>query len=111
MIHRTRVGNPPDGGPEQGRSIVRIGESYVEYSGVEPSQADLEAYNTPAWWRQRKDLYRERIAEYKSVPDAGHQDVLGFVMDATIKAIGGDTAELSEIAAIVQVVKRDVPKS
>ena len=76
--------------------------------------ADVVAYRTPPerpYWKIRKDLYRERIAAYKSVPDAGHQDVIGFVLDAMIKTQNGDTAEMADIVAIVQGVKEDVPKS
>lgn len=47
MIHRTRDGKIPDGGPEPGRSIVRIGNVFVEYSGPVPDQAELDAHRNP----------------------------------------------------------------
>lgn len=47
MIHRTRDGAAPSGGPEPGRQIVRIGNVFVEYSGPVPDAAELDAHLRP----------------------------------------------------------------
>ena len=48
MIHRTRQGGVPSGGPEAGRTIVRmLGDIFVEYSGPVPDQAELDAHLRP----------------------------------------------------------------
>ena len=47
MIHRTRVGKPPSGGPVAGRTIVELGGRFVEYSGAVPDQAALDAHLAP----------------------------------------------------------------
>ena len=46
-IHRTRAGQEPSGGANPGRSIVQIGNTFVEYTGQVPTQADLDVYFTP----------------------------------------------------------------
>ena len=46
-IHRTRQGSIPSGGPEPGRTIVQMGQLFVEYSGAVPSQAELDAHLNP----------------------------------------------------------------
>lgn len=98
-----------DGSIASAHSEIRPG--YAE-EAVDESNPELAAILNPSpeWWQRRRDLYCERIANHKGVPEASHQDVLGFVVDATIKAMGGDAAELNDIAAIVQGVKTDVPK-
>ena len=47
MIHRTRDGAAPSGGPEPGRSIAQFGNVFVEYSGSVPTQAHVDAHRTP----------------------------------------------------------------
>jgi hypothetical protein len=47
VIHRTCQGSIPSGGPEAGRSIKQFGDIFVEWSGVEPQQADLDAHLSP----------------------------------------------------------------
>lgn len=66
--------------------------------------------DTTPWWRKRKEAYREKIAAYKGLPDASHEDVIGFVIDAQRKAAKGDTAEFDEMDAIIEQVKTDIPK-
>ena len=46
-IHRTRQGREPSGGAEAGRSIIQIGDIFVEYSGSPPDQAALDAHFAP----------------------------------------------------------------
>lgn len=47
MIHRTRQDAMPSGGPESGRQIIRMGDTFVEYSGARPTQAELDAHLNP----------------------------------------------------------------
>lgn len=47
MIHRTCQGQEPSGGAEDGRSIVQIGDVFVEYSGATPTPDELEAHLRP----------------------------------------------------------------
>lgn len=47
MIHRTCQGEEPSGGAEEGRSIIQMGDLFVEYSGDPPDDAELEAHLRP----------------------------------------------------------------
>ncbi len=58
----------------------------------------------------RRGLYRERILAFKNAPGASDVDAIGFVLDAMISHIGGNSAELQAIAKIVSDVKAEVPK-
>lgn len=79
------------------------GTQVVKY--VPPEEASPLA----DWQAERKRLYRERIASYKNTPGATHVDVMGFVMDAQIKAQAGDAVEFNDIKAIIDQVKAEVP--
>ena len=47
MIHRTRPGGPPSSAPEAGRSLIQMGDIFVEYSGTAPTAAELDAHLHP----------------------------------------------------------------
>ena len=47
MIHRTRHGGPPSGAPEEGRALIQMGDTWVEYSGAPPTANDLDAHLHP----------------------------------------------------------------
>jgi len=47
MIHRTRQGSPPLGMPEPGRSVIQMGDIWVEFSGTAPTGSELAAHLHP----------------------------------------------------------------
>ncbi len=47
MIHRSRQGSSPSGGPEAGRTVIRMGDTFVEYSGTPPTAGDLDVHLHP----------------------------------------------------------------
>ena len=59
----------------------------------------------------RRKAYGERIAEYKGVKNADEVAVLGFMVDALVKAFSDDTIELLELKTIIESVKTDFPKN
>lgn len=89
--------------------VVAVG--VTEYPGLEfiPDPAPKPAPE-PAYWEKRRELYRERLAEYKGVPEASQTDMIGFVLDAMLRAQSGDATELADMVGIINGVKAEVPK-
>ena len=69
-IHRTREGGPPSGGAEEGREIVRMGNIWVEYSGAEPTAAELDARLNPPKVEDLKLSALKNAATVAEVRDA-----------------------------------------
>ena len=71
-IHRTRVGSEPSGGAEAGRSIIQIGDIFVEYDGLAPNQSDLDVYNTPPAvpWTAREFMAKFTNVELIAIAEA-----------------------------------------
>lgn len=70
MIHRTRQGKAPDGGPEQGRSIVQMGDIFVEYSGAAPTQTELDEHLDQTPEPSEDEVFREALRAKGLVTDA-----------------------------------------
>lgn len=83
---------------------VRDAEEAAAEQRRQAREADATAYG---YRERRAEAYRSRLGKR---PGNSQVETIGDVLDAVIKALGGDATELQVIAAEVAKIKSEIPK-